>query len=59
MTVVNRYTTCKASQRFLTGNTVQCSIKGSYLDFSHLTELKTIYRSITYIYMREKKNANH
>ena len=30
------------------------SIKGGYLDFSHLTELKNIY--ITEIYMRNNKN---
>ena len=33
--------------------------KGGYLDFSHLTEIKTKYYYITEIYMRKKKIINN
>ena len=32
-------------------------LKGGYLDFSHITELKIVYTSITEIYMKKQYNS--
>ena len=33
-------------------------VKGGYLDFSHITELKNIYTCITEIYMKKKYKSS-
>ena len=35
-----------------------CAFKGGYLDFSHLTKLRNIYKCITEIYMKKQYKSS-